>query len=160
MDFYYPNPTNDFWRIIGLVIYGDRDRLYDPATRTFHLDLIHHTLDRYGIALHDTAREVRRLRDNASDKYLEIITPAPLLDLLARIPQCLTVASTGEKAAGIIASLTGSEIPPMGSHTTACLPTAKAIDIWRMPSTSRAYPLSLEKKAAHYSALLHSAGII
>ena len=157
MEFYYPNRTNDFWRIIGLLIYGDKDALYDTSTRTFRLQLIRDTLDRCGIALHDTGHTVRRLKDNASDKYLEIVTPVRLFDLLGQIPSCHTIATTGEKAAGVIATLTGTEPPRMGE----CVhDPVHGLDIWRMPSTSRAYPLPLEQKAAYYARLFRSAGII
>lgn len=157
MEFYYPNRTNDFWRIIGLLIHGDKNYFYDTSARTFRLQLILDTLDRCGIALHDTAREVKRLKDNASDKFLEIVTPVPLFDLLAEIPSCHTLATTGEKAAGVIANLTSTEPPGMGR----CIhDDINRLDIWRMPSTSRAYPLPLEQKAAYYATLLRSAGII
>lgn len=157
MEFYYPNRTNDFWRIIGLLIYGDKDKLYDTATRTFRLPLIRETLDRCGIALHDTGRTVRRLKDNASDKFLEIVTPVPLFDLLAQIPSCHTIATTGEKAAGVIADLTGTEPPRMGESVSDNI---HDLTLWRMPSTSRAYPLALEKKADYYARLFRSVGII
>ena len=145
MEFYYPNRTNDFWRIIGLLIYGDKDHLYDTSTRTFRLTLIRETLDRCGIALHDTGREVRRLKDNASDKYLEIVTPVPLFELLGEIPSCHTIATTGEKAAGVIADLTSTTPPAMGKSVHD---TVNGLDIWRMPSTSRAYPLPLLRSVA------------
>ena len=156
MEFYYPNRTNDFWKIMGLIFYGDPGRLYDTGTRSFRLGLIKQLLDEKGIALHDTGHEIRRLKDNASDKYLEIVTPVPLFDLLARIPECHTIASTGEKAAGVIAGLTGTEIPRMGHMVTD---TVRHLDIWRMPSTSRAYPLPLESTAAYYATLFQAAGI-
>ncbi|WP_305376213.1 hypothetical protein [uncultured Duncaniella sp.] len=91
MEFYYPNRTNDFWKIMGLIFFNDPTYLYDTRSRSFRLDLIKDLLDDKGIALHDTGREIRRLRDNASDKYLEIVTPVPLFDLLARILLCRTI---------------------------------------------------------------------
>ena len=157
MDFYYPNPTNDFWRIIGLIIYGDKNRLYAPCTRRFDLPLICSTLDRCGIALHDTGHTVRRLRDNASDKFLDIVTPVDLFGLLKHIPDCHTIASTGEKAAEVISTLTSTPAPRMGGSVRD---EHHGLDIWRMPSTSRAYPLPLEQKAAYYENLFHAAGII
>lgn len=33
MDFYYPNPINDFWRIMGLVFLGDKDALWLPEEK-------------------------------------------------------------------------------------------------------------------------------
>ncbi len=156
MDFYYPNRTNDFWVMMGLIFLGDRYALYDRATRLFDIDAIKRLLTDRGIALNDTGRKVRRLMGNASDKYLEIVEPVPLSDLLREMPRCHTIATTGEKAAGVIASLTGTEIPRMGHMITS----ADGLDIWRMPSTSRAYPLALEKKAEHYERMFRSAGIL
>ena len=156
MDFYYPNRTNDFWFMMGLIFLGDRYALYDRGTRLFDVDAIKRLLTANGIALNDTGRKVRRLMGNASDKYLEIVEPVPLYDLLGEMPECHTVATTGEKAAGVIASLTGTEVPRMGHMVTS----ADGLDIWRMPSTSRAYPLALEKKAEHYERMFRAAGII
>lgn len=156
MDFYYPNRTNDFWFMMGLIFFGDKDALYDRTARQFRLDSIKQLLTDKGIALNDTAREVRRLKGNASDKFLEIVTPVPLYDLLAEMPECKTVATTGEKAAGVIASLTSTEIPAMGE----CVIAPDGLNLWRMPSTSRAYPLKLEKKAEYYSRMFKSAGIL
>lgn len=156
MDFYYPNRTNDFWFMMGLIFFGDRDALYDRERKQFRLDEIKDLLYRKGIALNDTGRKVRRLKGNASDKFLEILEPVPLYDLLEMMPDCHTVATTGEKAAGVIASITGTEIPRMGEHIVA----PDGLDIWRMPSTSRAYPMKLELKAEHYSRLFAATGII
>lgn len=156
MDFYYPNPTNDFWRIMGLIFMGDKNALYDIATKRFDLEAIKRLMTDKKIALNDTAHTVRRLKGNASDKFLEIIEPVNLTELLARMPDCHTVATTGEKAAGVVASLTATEIPKMGQFETS----ASGLEIWRLPSTSRAYPLALEKKAEFYAAMLRHIGII
>ena len=142
--------------MMGLIFLGDRNALYDPSAKKFNLDAIKRLLTAHGIALHDTCRKVRRLKGNASDKYLEIIEPVPLHSLLSRMPLCHTIATTGEKAAGVIASITGTEAPAMGAMVT----TGDGLDIWRMPSTSRAYPLPLEKKAAYYATMFRHAGIL
>lgn len=92
---------------------------------------------------------MRRLRGNASDKYLEIVEPVPLHDLLADMPECHAVATTGEKAASVVATLTDTAIPKLGQMVT----DAAGLEIWRMPSTSRAYPLPLARKADHYARL-------
>lgn len=156
MNFYYPNRTNDFWYMMGLIFYGDRNALLENGTKNFDLDKIKHLLDDKGIALNDTGRKIRRLKGNASDKYLEIVEPVPLYDLLKRMPLCHTVATTGEKAAGVIAEITSTALPKMGETVT----TSDGLHIWRMPSTSRAYPLKLEKKAEYYRRLFEAAGII
>lgn len=156
MDFYYPNRINDFWRIMGLIFHGDKDYFWDAAQKSFRLADIKTLLNERGIALNDTGAEVRRLKDNASDKFLEIVRPVNLHSLLERMPLCHTVATTGEKAAGVIAELTHTSIPKMGEMVVS----PDGLEIWRMPSTSRAYPLALEKKAACYAAMFHHAGII
>lgn len=156
MDFYYPNRTNDFWKICGLIFLGDKDALCLPGEKKFDVDAIRGLMTAKGIALNDTARRVRRLKGNASDKYLEIVEPVPLYDLLARMPQCRAVATTGEKAAGVIAEITGTPLPKMGKMVTA----PDGLEIWRMPSTSRAYPLPVEKKAEYYATLFRHLGIL
>lgn len=156
MDFYYPNRTNDFWPMMGLIFMGDRYALCEEDRRHFNLDAIKRLLVEKGIALNDTGRKVCRLKGNASDKFLEIVEPVPLYELLAEMPLCHTVVTTGEKAAGVIAGLTGTEIPRKGEMTTA----AGGLEIWRMPSTSRAYPLPLEQKAAYYERMFRHAGIL
>ncbi|MDE6267560.1 MAG: uracil-DNA glycosylase family protein [Muribaculaceae bacterium] len=156
MDFYYPNRTNDFWKIMGLIFTGDATALYNPTTRQYDIASIKRLLNDHGIALNDTAREVRRLAGNASDKFLEIVTPVPLADLLKEMPECRTVATTGEKAAGVVAELTNTPLPKMGEMVT----DGKGLEIWRMPSTSRAYPLPLEKKAEYYEQMFRHIGIV
>ncbi len=146
MNFYYPNRSNDFWRICGLIFYGSPTALMLSDGKNFDLEKIKATLTAHHIALNDTGYRIRRLKGNASDKYLEIIEPVDLTGLLAKIPDCHTIATTGEKAAGVIATLTDTRIPRMGE----CVRSEKGLEIWRMPSTSRAFPMSIEKKAEFY----------
>lgn len=160
MNFYYPNRINDFWRIMGLIFTGDKDNLYNPETKSFRLDDIKALLDKHGIALGDTARAVNRLRDNASDKYLKIVTPVPLYDVLDEMPLCHDIATTGEKAAAVIAQLSDTQIPKMGEYVESTRRDGSPLKIWRMPSTSRAYPLPLPQKAAFYETLFRSVGVI
>lgn len=155
MDFYYPNRTNDFWYMMGLIFFGDRHALMAQDGKHFDIDAIKRLLTAKGIALHDTGRRVRRLKGNASDKYLDIIEPVPLYDLLAEMPDCTDIATTGEKAATVISALTDTPVPGMGEMVTG----HDGLRIWRMPSTSRAYPLALEKKASFYARMFRQAGI-
>ena len=156
MDFYYPNRTNDFWPMMGLIFFGDREALRLPGTKDFDVVAIKRLLNEKGIALNDTGRRVRRLMGNASDKFLEIVDPVPLYDVLALMPLCKAVATTGEKAAGVIAEITSTPLPKMGEHVIA----TDGLDIWRMPSTSRAFPMKLEAKAEYYARLFRSVGIL
>lgn len=184
MEFYYPNWLNDFWRICGLVFYGDREHFVIPEQKRFDLPKIISFCTEKGIALYDTATEVRRLQDNASDKFLEIVTPTDLPALLARIPSCHTIVTTGQKATETILSACSSPNPSPTSVTTtseipcpavpASFPVAippvggctgiviggRPMDFYRMPSTSRAYPLSLDKKADAYRRLFTSLALL
>lgn len=159
MDFFYPNSTNDFWRIMGLIYHGDLDRFYSRATRSYDLPAIKALLAEHGIAMGDTGRRVRRLRGNASDKYLEILEPVDLEAILERMPDCRAIATTGEKAASVLAELTGTEPPAMGRYAT-WKRDGREIQLWRLPSTSRAYPLAPAAKAGYYRAFLESAGCL
>lgn len=157
MNFYYPNPTNDFWRIMGIIFYGDPLALYNSDKKEFDLAEIKVLLSREGIAMNDTGHKVRRLRDNASDKYLEIVEPVDLDALLKSMPECETVVTTGEKAASVIATLTGTDVPRTGEYVdTVYEPLGRNLRIWRMPSTSRAYPLPIKQKAALYARIFET----
>ncbi len=154
MNFYYPNPTNDFWRVMGQIFYGDPLALYDKEKKGFDLAEIKVLLRREGIAMNDTGYKVCRLRDNASDKFLEIVEPVDLKNLLASMPECGVLATTGEKAASVVAGLTGTAVPRTGEYVdTVYEPLDRPLRIWRMPSTSRAYPLPMLQKAAFYHRL-------
>ncbi|MCR5409153.1 MAG: uracil-DNA glycosylase family protein [Bacteroidales bacterium] len=153
MPFYYPNWINDFWRIMGLIFFADKDhfcivpekRFDEFAIRTFCADK--------GLAFYDTATEVRRLRDNASDAFLEVVTPTDVAALLSQIPSCYTLVTTGQKATEVIVETFGCDIPPIGGCMQLKIPDQGYITFWRMPSTSRAYPLPLERKADAYRRL-------
>ncbi|MCM1355914.1 MAG: uracil-DNA glycosylase family protein [Staphylococcus sp.] len=160
MEFYYPNKTNDFWRVMGIIFYNDVNHFRLPDG-TFDEPLIRRFLEEKGIALHDTGAAVRRLKDNASDKFLDIVEPVNLGALLERMPGCHVIATTGEKAAGVLASLTSSPLPKIGEWVETVWPAdGRKLFITRMPSTSRAYPLAVDKKAAAYRGLFHKANLI
>ena len=156
MPFYYPNWINDFWRIMGLIHYGDKDHFCVPVEKRFDEVLIRRFCTEKGLAFYDTACEVRRLMDNASDAFLEVVTPTDIPSLLARIPLCHTLVTTGEKATGIVAERFGCAAPQVGGYVdvSASEPSSEApLRFWRMPSTSRAYPLPLVRKADFYRRL-------
>lgn len=160
MEFYYPNFINDMWRIFGLVYFDDKDHFVDAANKTFKLNELKPFLIERGIALSDTGREVIREKDNAADKHLNILKHIDLADILAQLPQCHAVATTGEKAAAVVAGITGTEVPKTGEYADCSLMlsdgTVREFRHWRMPSSSRAYPLKLDKKAEAYGRMLRS----
>lgn len=160
MDFYYPNRTNDFWKIMGLIFLGDKDALLIPGEKDYDLNAIIKLMTDKRIALNDTVRKARRLKGNASDKFLEIVEPVPLFDLLKEMPECHSVATTGEKAASVIADLTSTPLPKMGEKIVAEIEPNNPLSIFRMPSTSRAYPMKLEFKAEYYRKMFEEIGIL
>ena len=102
INFYYPNFTNDMWRILGLLFFGDKLIFVDQKNKTYYKDKIVDFLNEEGISIFDTATSIRRLQDNASDKFLEVVKPTNIKHLLNQIPLCEAIITTGEKATAII----------------------------------------------------------
>ena len=152
MPFYYPNWINDFWRIMGLIHFGDKNYFCIPADKRFDEPAIRSFCADIGLAFYDTACEIRRLKDNASDAFLEVVTPTDIPALLAQIQDCRTLVTTGEKASTLAAETFHCPVPPVGGFIEVQL-VDRPLRFWRMPSTSRAYPLPLEKKADAYRQL-------
>lgn len=152
MEFFYPNWINDMWRILGLIFYGDKHCFEVKDEKRFNKEAVVEFCERKGIALYDTACEVVRLKENASDKFLEVVTPTDLRALLAEIPACKAIVTTGQKATDVITSSFHCEEPEVGAMRTIVI-DGREINFWRMPSSSRAYPLSIERKALYYKAL-------
>ncbi len=159
MEFYYPNFINDFWRIIGILFFDDRDRFVDIHAKKFKLQEIKEFCSEKGIAMFDTATAVRRLKDNASDKFLEVVEPTDIPALLRRIPLCEAVVVTGEKAAQTLCEAFGTEAPAVGDYSEFSF-EGRNMRLYRMPSTSRAYPLPIQKKADVYRRLFEDLNII
>ena len=214
MDFFYPNFNNDFWRVMGLVHFDDAQHFVVPGAKRFNYEAVTEFCRQAGLAFFDTASKVRRLKDNASDAFLEILEPTDVGGLLARLPHCRSIVTTGGKASEQLAALLRSSTqlqPPVADTTSPfqgecalhsrsgrCLPVVasllphgtaadaaplrgtaplqtshsqapfsvpapggylditawgRALRWWRMPSTSRAYPLALSAKAAAYARL-------
>ena len=159
MEFYYPNFINDMWRIVGLIFFNDKDRFVDNAAKRFRLGDIVDFCTRTGIAMYDTASAVRRLKDNASDKFLEVVTPTDIPTLLRKIPQCKAIVTTGEKATETLCRTFGTTPPATGEYSEFIFEN-RPMRLYRMPSSSRAYPLSLDKKATAYRRLFSDLGMV
>ncbi|GHT01393.1 DNA glycosylase [Bacteroidia bacterium] len=158
MEFYYPNPNNDMWRVMGLIFFDDKNYFVDTAYKTFCKEQIIDFLTEKGIALFDTATVVRRLKDNAADQFLEIVEATDIRKLLQQLPDCKAVAVTGQKAMDTLRTQLQVEEPPVGKSAAFVLGN-RPMQLFRMPSTSRAYPLKLENKAAMYERMLQEIGI-
>ena len=159
MEFYYPNFINDMWRIVGLIFFNDKDRFVDNAAKRFRLGDIVDFCTKTGIAMYDTACAVRRLKDNATDKFLEVVTPTDIPALLRKIPQCKAIVTTGEKATETLCRTFGTTPPATGEYSEFIF-DGRQMRLYRMPSSSRAYPLSLDKKAAAYHRLFSDLGMV
>ena len=149
MEFFYPNFINDMWRIMGLVFFNDKEHFIAEGGKAFDRERCAGFAAGKGIAMYDTACEVRRLKDNASDKFLEVVTPTDLHLLLERIPACEAIVTTGQKATDVIVATFGCPEPAVGEYSEFTIKGRK-MRLWRMPSSSRAYPLALDKKAGFY----------
>lgn len=149
MDFYYPNLNNDMWRIVGLLFFGSKDHFLNDNKKAFCRERIIDFLNEKGIALFDTASSIRRLQDNASDKFLEVVQPTDIAGLLRRLPACKAVVTTGQKATDTLRMQFEVEEPKVGDFSEFIF-EGRPMRLYRMPSSSRAYPLALEKKAAIY----------
>ena len=153
MDFFYPNPQNDMWRIMGQIFFGDKQHFM--VGKVFNYEAIVSFCLNQGIAIFDTAQAVIRLHGNAADEHLEIVEQTDIAALLLRIPQCRDICCTGGKAAVTLAEILHTATPKVGEYIETIF-ADRTIRFWRMPSTSRAYPLSFSKKAAAYQLLCHT----
>ena len=168
MDFFYPNPQNDMWRIMGHVFFGDKqhfevqsDQVQGTKGRKaiFNYTEIVSFCREQGIAIFDTAQAVRRLQGNAADEHLEIVEQTDIAALLQQIPQCHDICCTGGKAAQTLADTLHCVPPKVGEFIETNF-AGRTIRFWRIPSSSRAYPLSLDMKAAAYRRMFETIGLL
>ena len=159
MDFYYPNFINDHWRIEGEVFFGHRNHFVDEAAKRFKIEEIVAFCQEKGIAFFDTSTAVRRLKDNASDKFLEVVEPTDIWALMARLPHLRAIVTTGEKATDTLCAtlhVNEKDRPKVNAEVT--IPSVSNQDgspivLYRLPSSSRAYPLAFAKKVEAYRAM-------
>ena len=168
MVFFYPNYTNDFWYLIGRLWFGDKFHFAIRSEKRFDKERIVEFCRKEGFAMYDTAAEVRRLKDNASDQFLEVVTPTDIPALLAQIPECQAIVTTGQKATDTLCAAYACPAPAIGQKVQITIPTPdsegivrpRTLDFYRMPSTSRAYPLPQERKAEAYGAMFRALGML
>lgn len=151
MHFFYPNFINDFWRIMGILFFEDRNHFVSVAgEKRFDEASIRSFAAEQGIAFFDTARRIRRLkampclrcppRSNRVDKHCCPSQPHHLR-VIASSPQVVWPGKCFAK-----------HFMPSVSRPSVLLCSAllrhtlrRDIEFWRMPSSSRAYPLALDK---------------
>ena len=149
MDFFYPNYSNDMWRIFGLIFFNDRDYFVDAAQKRFRKETLISFLREKGIAVSDTVAVAKRLNGNASDLTLEVVEPCDLGWMLDQIPHCRILVTTGQKATDTLLSIIGGEAPAIGRYVDFVYQN-RPLRLYRMPSSSRAYPKPLPQKAEIY----------
>lgn len=152
MEFFYPNWINDFWRVMGLIHFADALHFVVSDEKRFDRERIIEFCLKRGLGFYDTATRVCRLKDNASDDHLEIVEPTDISLLLSQMPHCHDIVTTGGKASEELQKQLGFPMPKIGEYAEGEA-FGRTLCWWRMPSTSRAYPLKLEKKAAYYAQL-------
>ena len=158
MRFYYPNFINDMWRIFGICFYGDKQHFVLEQEKRFNLDSIIPFLEEKGIAMYDTATRIRRTKDNASDKDLEIVEETDLDSMLRQLSECKAVITAGQLATDVFCNHYGIEGPKVGEYTEFHLDN-RVLRLYRMPSSSRAYPMRTERKAEYYNIVFKYLGL-
>ncbi len=173
MRFHYPNFYNDMWRIYGKVFFDDVDYFRVGDEKRFDPKRIRAFMFERGIASCPTVKQAIRETGNASDKNLTVVTPVNLDLILPQVPKVAALFTTGGKATEVLLELL--ETPPTKSkhpktnqsidypyqwHNEQQSENSKVneLTLYRLPSTSRAYPLALEKKAAAYKVFFEKMG--
>ncbi|WP_227428788.1 DNA glycosylase [Psychrobacter sp. I-STPA6b] len=161
MPFHYPNFYNDMWRIYGEVFFADPDHFRVGEEKRFEPQRIIDFLHERGIASCPTVRSAIREQGNAADKHLQVVDKVDLDSILTQVPQVQTLFTTGGKATEILLSLLENppKLPKTNQHIDYPYPT-RALTLYRLPSTSRAYPLAFSKKVEAYRAFFAKMGKI
>lgn len=161
MEWYYPNFTNDMWRIFGLIFFGDKLHFVDEANKTYRLNELKQFLKEKGVALFDTALRIRRTTGTASDKDLEIVEPADLDGMLRSLPECKAVLAAGQLATKVFTEHYNIDARnlKMGEYRTFDF-ESRTLKLYRQPSSSRAYPMKVEQKAVYYEQMFKEIQII
>ncbi len=141
--------------------FQDKNHFLDLPNKNFKQQLIRDFLTQIGVGIFDTAYQIRRLQGNASDKFLEIVTPTDLSKLLEQIPKCHTIMTTGDKATDtLMQHFPDQPIKPLIGQSVKVQHLDRELNLYRLPSSSRAYPLALEKKAEVYQQFFKQIGLI
>lgn len=161
MQFYYPNFQNDMWRIMGICFFNDKNHFLDLANKNFFQQQIEDFLNEKGIAIFDAACEVIRLKGNASDQFLQVVRATDLSVLLKQIPECHSIMTTGDKATDtLMTNFPKNSVKPQFNQPSQVDFLDRSLNLYRLPSSSRAYPLALEKKAEIYAVFFNKIGLI
>lgn len=169
MPFHYPNFYNDMWRIYGLVFFSDATHFMNSEQSAFEPERIKAFFHERGIASCPTVRKAVREAGNASDKFLTVVESVDLAATLNVLPGVRWIFTTGGKATQILLEKLNAENEKLGKPKVKMPKTNSYIDfsiygrelkLYRLPSSSRAYPMKLEKKADCYRAFFKQAKLL
>lgn len=152
MDWYYPNFMNDMWRIMGICFFGNKNYFVKPGEKTWRLEELKSFLAEKGIAIFDTCLKIRRTKGTASDKDLEVVQQADIDGMLRYLTDCRAVLAAGQLATSIFTehfNISNAKKMKMGSYVEFPFEN-RILRLYREPSSSRAYPMKVEKKAEYY----------
>jgi hypoxanthine-DNA glycosylase len=124
---YYAHPQNQFWRLMGRVLGAELPADYEARLAA---------LRDGGVALWDVVRTARR--KGSLDAAIQDHEPNALAAFAASLPQLRAVAFNGAKAAAIGRRALGG---------------AGGLELIDLPSSSPAYTMAFERKAAVWLAL-------
>lgn len=116
--FYYPNPNNDMWKVLGLVFFDDADAFYTLAgctspllsssskplgglavTRALDEARILHFADSQPVGFFDACRRVRRRLGTSADENIEALERTDVVrDVLLHTPHCAAIIATSTLA--------------------------------------------------------------
>ncbi|HHW7579061.1 TPA: DNA glycosylase [Mannheimia haemolytica] len=161
MEFHYPNFQNDMWRIMGNIFYDDPSYFRVGDEKRFDPIRIEAFLREKGIALCSSAKTAIRLKGN-SDKDLKIVDPIDMDELLFKLPKLKWLFTTGGLATDTLLDLLPEKHKTPKTNEWVVYPysATRKLYLYRLPSTSRAYPLSLANKTEAYRQFFRTAGLI
>ncbi|KPI89601.1 hypothetical protein ABL78_1266 [Leptomonas seymouri] len=136
--FYYPNSSNDMWRVLGEVFFHDKNHFYadlevarpGKGSRKSSLRVVHCLNEAeirkfsmsHPIGFFDVCRRICRRRGNSSDDNIEALECTDVFrDVLAHTPRCEAIITTGTLALTMLLDALHS----CGSFTSA---TGEAVD--------------------------------
>ncbi|MFT5119480.1 MAG: G:T/U-mismatch repair DNA glycosylase [Psychrobacter glaciei] len=172
MSFHYPNFYNDMWRIYGRVFFDDADYFRVGDEKRFDPERIRDFMFERGIASCPTVKQAIRETGNASDKNLTVVTPVDLDIILPQVPKVKSLFTTGGKATEVLLELLAEppakskypktnqnmDYPYQWQNDNNQKVDVNNLTLYRLPSTSRAYPLALDKKVAAYKDFFKKVG--
>lgn len=171
MPFHYPNFYNDMWRIFGLVFFDNADHFRIGEEKRFDHHKIKAFLLEKGIGECPTVVKVIREKGNASDDHLTVVEKVNLDEVLPLVPEVNWLFTTGGKATEVLIEIFNEEIDkenptakplklPKTNEFIEIKYKGRSLNLYRLPSTSRAYPMSLDNKAKAYRAFFEQAGLL